>query len=332
MKMKKIILSIAMMLACSSAVSAEQPAAEQYREILQSGHYNVEYSLRSYNSQASRAKPGKDDPKEITGRMIVPPTAKVSRGNKVSLDIFSGKYEFLGTGIDYIVINDNNRRIKKWRRKTPAKNASIPFVPIPIKVKDASTFTEPVLMYKDGKYYRFSCGDNAMAVMHEKQDKDITAVVLPEGDLHSPELDPAEGWYTIRMQLSLPDEFAPFVGSDSFRDSDNPLPAVTLTSSYKTEVGKEQYDCDVYEAQDGAVYYALYKEGELKLVQKFVNKDGEDKLTEELFVRKISQEVPENAFVFEKEIPLYGAGMGDANDFLGIPVKVGVLGGAADAS
>lgn len=332
MKLRKIIISVAMIMVCSSTVSAEQPAADEYRGILESGQYCVEYSLRSYNFKTNSIKPSKDDPKEISGRLIVPPTAKVSGGNKVSIDLFSGKYEFLGTGIDYIMINDKSQRIKKWRRKIPAPNASIPFLPVPIKVKDASTLTEPVLMYKDGNYYRFSCGDNAMAVMHAKADKDITAVVLPEGDLYSPELDPTEGWYTIRMQLSLPDEFAPFVKADSFRDSENPLPVVTLMSSYQTEVAKEQYDCDAYKAQDGAEYYALYKDGELKLVQKFVNKDGVDELTEELFVRKISREIPEDAFVFEKEIPLYGAGMGDANDFLGIPVKVGVLGGAVDAS
>ena len=332
MRLKGIVVSVAMILACSGVVHAEQPAAEEYREILESGKYCVEYSLRSYNGRGDNVKPGKDDPKEISGRMIVPPTAKLAGENVVSVDGFSGKYEFLGTGIDYVIINDNGQRIKKWKRKVPPKKASIPFIPVPIQVKDASTFTEPVLMYKNGKYYRFSCGDNFMAIMKSKPDKDITAVVLPEEDLYSPELDPTEGWYTIRMELSLPDEFAPFVRKDSFRDNENPLPAVTLVSSYKTDVGKEEYDCDAYEARNGVVYYALYKDGKLKLVQKFANQEGEDKLMEELYVRKITLEVPDDAFVFEKEIPLFGAGMGDANDFLGIPVQVGVLGGAVDAS
>lgn len=332
MNLKKIIIGTAVLALFAGTTYAEQPAAEEYRQIFESDRFCVEYSLRSYENGAGSAKPGRDDPKDIMGRMVLPAAARRTQGSTSHSEIYIGKFEYLGTGITYAVVNERNQRIKKWIRKSPAKKASIPFVPIPVQVKEASFFTEPILMYKNGTYYRFSCGDNLNAFQKTKPDKEVTATVLSEEDMNSPELDPTEGWYTIRMEMALPEEFAPFCKNDSFRDTGNSMPAVSLTNSYKTNLEKEEYDCDVYEAGDGVVYYALYKEGKLRLVQKFKNVDGEDRLLEELFVRKISTEIPADAFVFEKEIPLYGAGMGDANDFLGIPLQVGTLGGTANAS
>lgn len=333
MNLKKIIIGTAVLSIFAGTTYAEQPEAEEYRQIFESDKFCVEYSLRSYEYGAgSTAKPGKDDPKDIMGRMVLPTAAGKIHGSTSPSEIYIGKFEYLGTGITYAVVNEGTQRIKKWIRKSPAKKASIPFLPIPVQVKDARFFSEPILMYKNGTYYRFSCGDNLNAFQKTKPDKEITATVLLEKDMNSPELDPTEGWNTIRMEMALPEEFAPFCKNDSFRDTANSMPAVSLTNSYKTNLEKEEYDCDVYEGEDGVVYYALYKEGKIRLVQKFKNVDGEDKLIEELFVRKISAEIPADAFVFDKEIPLYGAGMGDANDFLGIPVQVGILGGATNAS
>ena len=70
----------------------------------------------------------------------------------------------------------------------------------------------------------------------------------------------------------------------------------------------------------------------LELIQKYlVPMEGEEELVEEIFVRKIQADVPKNAFYFATPIPVYAAGMGNANDFIGVSEQVDILGDSGGA-
>ncbi|MBR2143109.1 hypothetical protein, partial [Anaerovibrio sp.] len=232
------------------------------------------------------------------------------------------------------VANDGNGRIQNFKKII--KKHGVSFWGFEIGGSQKANVI-PRLMYKDGKYYRFAAGFGMVG----KDSKNDQAIMLPEEDLKSPELNPLEGWAYIRTELALPLEFSVFNYRDSFLDSVSMVEMPVYQESTERNIGKKTYNCDKYIAKEKFgesdkvnefIYYALYKEGKLALIQKYrVPKVGEEEIVEEIFVRDISAQLPENSFEFSNEIPVFAAGMGDVNDFLGIPVQVGVLGGNVNA-
>ncbi|WP_407398491.1 hypothetical protein [Anaerovibrio sp.] len=334
MNIKKISVVMLLMSALNMPVHAEQPAAEEYRQMFQSGTYYLEYSIRDYDEirrgysrDEKKLNPGVDDDREEMGLLI---TAK---GSSVG---FLGSSSMLpiGTGVTYAVANEGNYRIQSFKKIV--KNHGFSFWGIEIGSSQKANII-PRLMYRDGKYYRFSAGMGMAGVtMLDGDLKDNQAIVLSENDMNSPELDLGEGWATIRAEMAIPIEFTIFDYKDPFVDNINTVEIPTYKESMECSIGKNTYECDKYIAKEQTgtteslsevAYYAMYTEGKLALIQKYRMSGGEEEIMEEIFVRDISPELPDGSFKFNRPIPVFAAGMGDVNDFLGIPVQVGTLGG-----
>ena len=106
-------------------------------------------------------------------------------------------------------------------------------------------------------------------------------------------------------------------------------------SSIRT-VDQKDYDCDQYAiniksiagtiiAQE--IYDALYQNGRLVMVQKYLVRNGKESLIRELDVKIMSSEVPEEAFEFGERCKIYAASDGDLSDLVGKKVLVEEIGG-----
>ena len=76
MDFKKISIITLLMFFSTIPAQAEQPMANEYRQMLQSGTYYLEYSIRDYDfnkrlpvALQQKKKPGMDDDKEITSNL-----------------------------------------------------------------------------------------------------------------------------------------------------------------------------------------------------------------------------------------------------------------------
>lgn len=340
MDIRKILAGIVITSMFSIPAHAEQPVAAEYRQMLQSGTYYVEYSIREYQempnvSYQRTSKPGVEDSQEVTS---------ISLGSTIdgSMGVpLAGGGMPAGTGVIYAVSNSGENRLQRLKKivKKGGWGLPIPFVNVEVGGSTKVKYT-PRLMYQDGKYYRFSAG-SGMAGLSWATDngdmKNVQALVLSEKDMNSPGLDPSEGWNTIRQELALPQEFTIFGFKDAFADNGMLVQYPVFQESMQCMIEKDTYECDKYMSKetntetggiDNIAYYALYKEGKLFLIQKYIlQPDGTEKISEEVYVRDMSEQLPTGAFSFTKPIPVFAAGMGDVNDFLGVPVQVGTLGG-----
>ena len=120
----------------------------------------------------------------------------------------------------------------------------------------------PEAMYRDGKYYQF------------KDKKHAT--VINENQLTDENLDPKQGWSSIKQKLALPDELAVFYWNDPFRTYSKALPAPQFVETVKRTIGKKEYDCDKYvsdikNASGGTeaqlVYFMGYEAGKLAQIE-----------------------------------------------------------------
>ncbi len=348
MDFKKISVITLLMSFFTISAQAEQPMANEYRQMLQSGTYYLEYSVRDYDSNKrlpfalqKKKKPGIDDDKEITSR----PWKSASKGKNVLMGIGQVAGQPIGTGITYAVVNAGKDRIQYFKEIIKKRGFSLPIPFVNAEVGGSQkAYLTPRIMYQQGKYYRFSAGmgmAGSSLVISGKKIKDDQVIMLPESEINSPDVDPMEGWGSIRSELSLPLEFAIFNVKDGFQDNNNMVQAPVLQESIQRNIGKNTYESDKYMSKEkdidngsveNFIYYALYKEGKIFLIQKYrMKEDGSEEISEEVYVRNIAGQLPEDAFAFSKPIPVYAAGMGDINDFLGIPVQVGTLGGSMDA-
>ncbi|WP_295160383.1 hypothetical protein [Selenomonas sp. AE3005] len=343
MYINKVLAGILIILMFAMTAQAEQPMAAEYRQILQSGTYYVEYSIREYKEFPDVTyqrvyKPGVDDAHDITS-MSIGSDVGVQMGT-----LFAGGGMPAGTGVTYAVSNSGNNRLQNLKKivKKGGWGLPIPFVNAEVGGSKKAKYT-PRIMYQNGKYYRFSAGTDMVwsSWLQDSGDmKNVQALVLSENDMKSPELNLSEGWGTIRKELALPQEFSIFNFKDTFDDYSLIVQSPVFQESTQCTIKKDTYECDKYMAKekneetgrvDSVMYYALYKEDKLFLIQKYIlQTDGSEKISKEVYVRNMSGQLPSGAFSFAKPIPVFAAGMGDVNDFLGIPTQVGTLGGNSD--
>lgn len=346
MDFRKIFTVMLLSAAFTIPVQAEQPTAQEYRQMLQSGNFYVEYSIREYDTSRKfpevakhdRRKPGVDDNGDVRWGFG---TGSLMGGQSMA---FVGGGMPIGTGVTYAVVNEGKDRIQNLKKivKKGGFGLPLPFVNVEVGSSQKAYFATR-LMYRQGKFYRFTAGTYGGGNSWLQSGKDVKnnqAIVLAESELNSPELDPTEGWDTVRNELALPQEFAIFNFQDSYWDSKGSLQCPVFKESGQRTIGKDTYECDQYTNRENDsltdkvsdfVYYALYKDGKLVLLQKYrVLADGSEEISEEIYVRDMTGQLPENAFTFAKPVPVFAAGMGDVNDFLGIPVQVGTLGGNTD--
>lgn len=270
--MKKFLILTLIFTALALPVSAEQPAAEQYRQMFASGNFYVEYEVA---------------------------------------DKYSPKKNHL------IRAGRHGQRIAK------------------VGLKDKY----PSALYRDGKYYRFTKVEEETSNIFFGSSKSIlrNAYVIEKDKLYSPTLAPEEHWQTVQKDLALPETFCVLFPNDPMNDdaqiSHNPI----FKSSSKRNIDGKEYDCDQYikdikslagttVAQE--TYNALYDDGKLVRIQKYLLHDGKEFLVSDLVIHAISSEVPTDAFTIHKKFKLYAARNGDMNDLLDNLEQIGEMGGS----
>ncbi|WP_337799185.1 hypothetical protein [Phascolarctobacterium succinatutens] len=265
--MKKIL---ALALACSTFATsafAEQPKAAEYRQVMSSGNYYVEYEL--------------NDVKKCLA---------VKDGKRMDYTIYAAGANPLLAAIPII-------GLASFFIKTDKK--------------------EPSALYMNGKYYQFQGKKKATMAYYNQLDDE--------------NLDPKEGWSSIRYRLALPEELVVFAPNDVFNSFTN-FKAPTYIGSGQTKGAKVVLDYDKYSStvknKAGGVlfeklFYMYYKEGNLQNIKTFIKMPGSDEtLLNTMKVKKITQELPEGALQIPKGCKVYAVGIGDMNDLLEQPVLV----------
>ena len=178
----------------------------------------------------------------------------------------------------------------------------------------------PLVLHKDGKYYQFSENDKA--------------IELDEDRLGDENLNPREGWNGVRRKLALPIELSVFCPDDPYSSVSDALGTPHFVNSYKKKVGKREYDCDRYVAaiknlsgDESAqlVYEMIYDQGRLIEAQLSMERDGIEYPVNTIEIKKLTSEVPKNAFKIGRRTSKTAAGTGDINDLLEYRVVVGTM-------
>lgn len=302
-------------IATPSPVSAEQAAAETYRQMFSSGNFYVECQMF-----------GDEEIKWGFGRPKKAVSAKL---------IYAGK--------------NGSRSFRSVNTKKPATNWAFNDVDLSklylgINSSDRNVLTYstaskdwPDVLYKDGKYYRFiSSLTNGGGMFSFGLGKSLTAYVLPESELSSPALDEDQDWEFVREDLTLPDEFCVFFPNDPMRDGFQINPVPHYNGESKRSFNDKEYDCDQYindiKSLAGTIiaqeaYNVLYDGGKLVCIQKYLLRDGKEIHLYDNVITTITDQVPDNAFSGKKKVKVYGARNGDMADLLEKEVVVETLGG-----
>lgn len=272
--MKRKVLAMTLVLSTfATSAFAEQPAAQKYRDILQSGKFYVEYEF--------------DYAKKCLA---------VDSDRRMDYTVFkSGGNAALALGLGLI---------------NPILAIGSLFAKNTSKV--------PTAYYENGKFYQFE-GKKKAFMATEQQLNDIN-------------IDPNEGWSSIKSRLALPPELAVFAPNDKFFEATNGATAPKFLESGSKVVGKKEFQFDkyIYDVKGqtgknlyGMAYYMYYEKGELKEIESYLTKLGQpDELLQTIEVKKITGELPENVLKIPEGCKVYAAGLGDMNDLIDQPVQI----------
>lgn len=176
----------------------------------------------------------------------------------------------------------------------------------------------PTTYYEAGKFYQF-----------EGKKK---AVMATWDQLNNPNLDPMEGWGSVKYKLALPEELAVLAPEDMFSERLSGSSIPVYVESGKEILDKKEFTYDKYSAgiksKTGKIlfnkdYYFYYDKGELKYIYTRMNDGtGIDIILQKMEIKKITQELPENILKIPKGCKVYAAGIGDMNDLLDKPVLI----------
>ena len=299
--MKKFLILMLLVTVLNSHASAEQPAAEKYRQMFASGNFYVECQIFTF--QNSRKMPT---------AFLVYAGKDGKRMHGLNRSGVLGWYPAYGVTE---LTTSSNREMLKFRETLEAALKKYPHV-----------------LYENGRYYRFYKPLNNKPVNNRDE---LRGVMLPEEKLNSPNLNPDEEWQYVQSDLALPDELAIFFWDDKFHK--NPLGLKPYyNGSSKVTVDKKEYDCDQYlidiKSMAGTniaqeAYNALYENGQLVMVRKYLIYKGKERFVRDLKVIAITEQVPEEVFAFRKKIKVYEAGTGNLDDLVGDPKIIGEVGG-----
>ena len=313
-------------------VSAEQAAAETYRQMFKDGNFCVTYRMKTagmlsrYFSFVTLAgKDGKRMQRKTVGDDAV--NSGLFGRKSVSLSAGYGDKYLDVTEVSIIYAGFNpNARTKNLFTNTEKVDLNA------IQTNNLSDNKDwPDVLYKDGKYYRFGIANvhsgGLFGLDSSKRGKvDIlNAKVLDEKNINSIALNSNEEWEFIRSDLALPDELAIFYWEDPMRNNLLNLPAPTFSGTSEKSISGKKYICDTYTrdiknlaggviAQN--VYDALYFEGKLELIQTYFLRAGKKILIREVEIKNITAEVPDELFTTNKKVNVYAAEIGDINDLL----------------
>lgn len=250
---------------------AEQPKIQDYKNILNSGKYYVEYEL--------------DNVEKILA---------VENHKRMDYTIYKkgGNMALAGLGLINPVF---------------ALGALI-------KTQDKV----PTALYQEGKFYQFLSKRKAiMAIWNQ---------------LNDPNLDPTEGWSTIKQRLALPEELAILAPNEEYNQLLNgETPAKLIESGEALVNGKPQvydkYLTTIINRKGKVViektYFFYYVKGELSTVKSFIQAANDiERPYRTLKLKKISAEIPENALKIPEGCKVYAAGVGDMDDLIDNPALV----------
>ena len=293
----------------ASTQAAEQPAAEQYRQMLKSGNFYAEYQITRFSGDWKNE--------------FVPVSVAAKDGNRAERVLGTNKIAALkggGAGI--------------FRGEIDVSNLG-----------GHSAHKFPEVFYKDNKYYRLSyeVKMNAMSVFVPFSGAKIaptSALMLTAERFNAGDYDVTEGWAYIKSDLSLPEEMLVFYWNDPYHENRLGKPAPVYTGSSERTIDEKNYVCDQYVSDVKSiagtliareVYNMLYDAGNLVRVQKYFVRDGKETLLTDIEVRKFTAEVPEDAFSIAQKIPVFEAVRNDMSGLLGEKTSVGSIGGKENA-
>lgn len=176
----------------------------------------------------------------------------------------------------------------------------------------------PEVLCKDNVYYKFI--------------EDNKALVCTQNDLLNENLDPRQGWNTVKQKLALPDELSVLYPEDPFATKSPLLSESQFSTSTQATIKDKVYDCDIYTRQvknaSGTVgaqiiYQLFYLENKLVRAETLVERNGTQYPVHEIEIEALSETIPENAFELKNHIKLFAAGVGDMNDLLEKPKALG---------
>lgn len=331
--MKKFLMLALLLTAINLSASAEQPAAEEYRQMFRSGNFYVEYKIFLPN----KITVGGIVQKRISSPAFTLAGQNGNRMQRIVIDkMQSGIWNYYSdwTSISSLYKNAASNYKRTNLSYADSQNRSgFSLLKDLVGVKDKKNY--PDALFQDGKYYRFRRVQEFLdKTKIYGDDGTVYAKVLTQEDLNSPTLNQDDEWDYIRSDLALPDELAVFCWDEPFRDNFTSAPVYNGSSTLT--VDDKEYDCDQYVldiktltgavlAQD--VYNMLYDGGKLVRVQKYLIHDGKEELVLEVEIKNISSTVPADAFTIGRKIKVYAAENGDMQDLIEQPVLVETLGG-----
>ena len=307
-----------------STVSAEQAAAEQYRQMFRNGNFYVECQIFATVGSHNMS----------SGNLIY----AGKNGSRMQRTTATGNFS-LSLAPSYFWYSElsNFKSYVAYDRSlilNPMQIGNNSRIHSSVHEKSKNY---PDVMYKNGRYYRIKSEVAARATNgfgFNKKSK-IFALVLPEDKLGSPYLNPDEEWQYIKQDLALPDELAIFYWEDKFHQ--NPFGVKPYyNGSTKRTIDEKEYDCDQYlidiKSMAGTIiaqeaYNMLYENDKLVMIQKYLLRDGKEKLVRTTKIGTITSEVPEEFFKINQKCKIYAAGTGDMNELIDKKVIVEEIGG-----
>lgn len=264
---KRVLVAVALSMSIMGSAFAEQPMANQYRQVFQSGNFLLDYEATYYDA----------DGKEVSSGMTYMLAAKNNmRMNRLGFEL-KGAFAFMGGGSkDY-----------------------------------------PDVLYRDGKYYRFTAEDKATMATRDQ--------------IKNPNIDPKYNWNSIQYMLAVPEEFFALYPNDPYKYYSTAIKAPSYAGSSKKTIGKKNYDCDTYvlqvKSQSGNVllenvYNYYYGNGNLAFVDKLLRRNGQERKFSTFEIKKMTNTVDDTLFTMPKGCKVYAVGMGDMNDLIEQPVQI----------
>lgn len=285
----------------SSIAFAEQPAAEKYRSIIQSGNFYVEYGpkgwgLRDYVVAQNGVRMSGLKLEKMFGTTSYP-----------AVRYENGKYyKFVNKGTVKREEEIANREWKSYQNYESYQDVTID--------SNVYSWTTAAGGSSGGEY-----------------PKKTTGVVLEESNLNNPYLNPEAHWEKVRARLSLPAALKIFAYNDPYMGHEYGENEPVFTESGQVEDNGKQRVCDKYTSvlkdnkgnvKAEMLYTAIYDEkGNLYKINKVCKINGKVLPVDELEIVTITDVLPEKAIDMPKS-KIYAADIGTITDLLKKPTLV----------
>ena len=297
----------------SSIAFAEQPAAEKYRNIIQSGNFYVEYGpkgwgLRDYVVAQNGVRMSGLKLEKMFGTTSYP---------AVRYD--NGKYyKFVNKGTVKREEEIANNEWKSYQNYESYQDA----------VVDSNTYNNgTVRIGGRSSFYGGVFGGSSGGEYPKK----TTGVVLEESNLNNPYLNPDAHWEKVRARLSLPAALKIFAYNDPYMGHEYGENEPVFIESGQVEDNGKQRVCDKYTSvlkdnkgnvKAEMVYTAIYDEkGNLYKINKVCKINGKVLPVDELEIVTITDVLPEKAIDMPKS-KIYAADTGTITDLLKKPTLI----------